>query len=66
MTKKRNLVLIILFITWTLSYMDRMVMTVAMPYVAKDFNLSQVSMGCYERLFCRIRPFPGSGRTVGR
>lgn len=45
MTKKRNLVLIILFITWTLSYMDRMVMTVAMPYVAKDFNLSPVSMG---------------------
>jgi len=43
--KKRNVVLFILFITWTVCYMDRMVMTVAIPYIAKDFNLTPTSMG---------------------
>lgn len=43
--KKRNIVLMLLFITWTLSYMDRMVMTVALPYIAKDFDLTPVTMG---------------------
>jgi sugar phosphate permease len=43
--KKRNIILILLFATWTLSYMDRMVMTVAMPYIAKDFDLTPVTMG---------------------
>lgn len=43
--KKRNIVLLILFITWTVCYMDRMVMTVAVPYIAKDFNLTSVEMG---------------------
>src|SRR4051812_4948480 len=45
MHKKRNIILLVLFITWTLSYMDRMVMTVAIPYIAKDFNLTPVDMG---------------------
>jgi sugar phosphate permease len=45
MKKKRNIILGLLFITWTLSYMDRMVMTVAIPYIAKDFDLTPVSMG---------------------
>lgn len=45
MPKKRNLVLAILFIAWTVSYMDRMVMTVAIPYIAKDFNLTPLTMG---------------------
>jgi len=43
--KKRNIVLAILFITWTVCYMDRMVMTVAVPYIAKDFKLTSVEMG---------------------
>jgi sugar phosphate permease len=43
--KKRNIVLGILFIAWTVSYMDRMVMTVAIPYIAKDFNLTPLAMG---------------------
>jgi sugar phosphate permease len=43
--KKRNVVLTILFITWTVCYMDRMVMTVAIPFIAKDFNLTPTSMG---------------------
>lgn len=45
MPKKRNIVLGILFIAWTVSYMDRMVMTVAIPYIAKDFNLTPLTMG---------------------
>jgi sugar phosphate permease len=45
MHKKRNIILFLLFITWTISYMDRMVMTVAIPYIAKDFNLTPVDMG---------------------
>lgn len=45
MKKKRNIVLAILFITWTVSYMDRMVMTVAIPYIAKEFRLTPVVMG---------------------
>jgi sugar phosphate permease len=43
--KKRNMVLAILFIAWTVSYMDRMVMTVAIPYVAKDLDLTPFTMG---------------------
>lgn len=43
--KKRNIVLAILFIAWTVSYMDRMVMTVAIPYIAKDFKLTPLDMG---------------------
>lgn len=45
MGKKRNIILAILFITWTVCYMDRMVMTVAIPYIAKDFNLTPTGMG---------------------
>ena len=43
--KKRYTVLAILFITWIVSYMDRMVMTVAIPYIADEFQLSPVAMG---------------------
>lgn len=45
MWKQRYSVLAILFITWVVSYLDRMVMTVAIPYIATDFNLSPVAMG---------------------
>ncbi|MCM3571454.1 MFS transporter [Neobacillus mesonae] len=45
MPKKRNIILLLLFLTWTLSYMDRMVMTVAIPYISKDFHLTPVDMG---------------------
>jgi len=34
-----------LFVFWLVAYMDRMVMSVAIPYIAKDFNLSPVAMG---------------------
>ncbi len=43
--KKRHVILAILFLGWVVSYLDRMVMTVALPYIAKDFNLSPVEVG---------------------
>jgi sugar phosphate permease len=43
--KGRYTVLVILFITWIISYMDRMVMTAAIPYIAKEWNLSPSAMG---------------------
>ena len=43
--KNRNTVLFVLFIVWLIAYMDRMVMSTAIPYIAKEFNLSPVEMG---------------------
>lgn len=43
--KVRNTVLAVLFICWTFSYLDRMVMTVAIPYIADDFNMSPLEVG---------------------
>jgi sugar phosphate permease len=41
----RYTVVVILFVTWIVSYMDRMVMSVAIPYIAKDFHLRPFAMG---------------------
>jgi sugar phosphate permease len=43
--KHRYTVVGLLFVAWVVSYMDRMVMSVAIPYIAKDFDLSPVAMG---------------------
>ncbi|MCL1985756.1 MAG: MFS transporter [Betaproteobacteria bacterium] len=43
--KKRHIILMLLFLGWVVSYLDRMVMTVAIPYIAKDFSLSPVEVG---------------------
>ena len=43
--KKRHIILAILFLGWVVSYLDRMVMTVAIPYIAQDFNLSPLEVG---------------------
>lgn len=43
--KMRHTVLSILFMTWIVSYLDRMVMSVAIPYIAQDLNLTPVAMG---------------------
>jgi sugar phosphate permease len=43
--KARHTVLSILFISWIVSFMDRMVMSVAIPYIAVDFHLSPLAMG---------------------
>lgn len=41
----RYTVLVILFISWIVSYTDRMAMSVAIPYIAADFHLNSVQMG---------------------
>lgn len=43
--KARHTVLAVLFTTWIVSYMDRMVMTVSIPYIADEYGLSPVMMG---------------------
>jgi len=42
---RRTLVLILIFIGYLLCYLDRMVMSTAIPYIGKDFNLSKTAMG---------------------
>jgi sugar phosphate permease len=49
--KKRYTVLVILFWSWIVSYLDRMVISTAIPYIAKDFNLSPVAMGAVMSAF---------------
>jgi sugar phosphate permease len=41
----RHTVLAVLFVIQIISYMDRMVMSVAIPYIATDFHLNSVGMG---------------------
>lgn len=43
--KARHMVLSILFGVWLVSFMDRMVMATAMPYIAEEFHLSPLAMG---------------------
>jgi Sugar phosphate permease len=43
--KSEHTALAIVFIIWMVSYLDRMVMSTAIPYIAKDFNLSTAEMG---------------------
>lgn len=43
--KQRYTAISMVFFVWVLSYMDRMVMATAIPFIAKDFNLSTGQMG---------------------
>lgn len=43
--KQRHTVLVILFVSYIVSYLDRMVISTAIPYIANDFRLSPVAMG---------------------
>ena len=43
--KYRYTALFVLFMVWIVSYMDRMVMATAIPYIAKEFSLSPMAMG---------------------
>jgi MFS family permease len=43
--KYRHAALAALFIVWLVSYMDRMVMATAIPYIAKEFSLTPVAVG---------------------
>lgn len=41
----RYTVTLIMFLAWILSYVDRMVMSVSIPYISKDFHLTPVAAG---------------------
>jgi len=43
--KHRYSVVIILALVWIISYMDRMVISMAIPYIAKEFGLTPIAMG---------------------
>lgn len=43
--KARYTVLAILFVSWIVSFMDRMVMSVAAPYIAIEFHLDALALG---------------------
>ena len=43
--KARHTVLAIIFFSWIVSFMDRIAMSVAIPYIAVDFDLSPLAMG---------------------
>ncbi|WP_143812790.1 MFS transporter, partial [Listeria newyorkensis] len=38
-------VLVLLWFCWLLSFLDRMVITVALPYIAEDFELTSTHQG---------------------
>lgn len=43
--KFRRVVLILMFVTWIVCYMDRMIMSVSIPSISAEFGLNPVSMG---------------------
>lgn len=49
--KMRHSVLSILFLTWVVSTMDRMAMSVAIPYISSDFHLSPAEAGLVMSVF---------------
>lgn len=49
--KARYTVLAVLFVTWVVSFVDRMVISVAIPYIAADFGLTPFRMGVVMSVF---------------
>jgi len=49
--KARHTVLSVLFIAWIVSFMDRIAMSVAIPYIAVDYHLSPLAMGVVMSVF---------------
>ena len=43
--KHRHTALLVVFLIWMISYLDRMVMSVAIPYISEEFSLTPVEMG---------------------
>lgn len=43
--KYQHTALAVVFMVWIVSYVDRMVMATAIPYIAKEFGLSPLAMG---------------------
>ena len=53
--KARYTVLSILFVVWIVSFIDRMVMSVAIPYIAADYHLSPLAMGIVMSAMWQLR-----------
>jgi len=49
--KARHTVLTILFITWIVSFLDRIAISVAIPYIAADYHLTPLEMGIVMSVF---------------
>ncbi|MDQ6600785.1 MFS transporter [Bacillus salipaludis] len=49
--KVRYSVLLVLWLCWLFSFMDRMVITIALPFIGKDFNLNATSQGLLLSIF---------------
>lgn len=43
--KARYTVLTLIWLAWLLSFLDRMVMSVSLPYIGKDLNLDTTQQG---------------------
>lgn len=43
--KVRYTVLLLLWVCWMLSFLDRMVITIALPFIGKDFNIGAAAQG---------------------
>ena len=48
---RRTLVLLLIFLGYLLCYLDRMVISTAIPYIGKEFNLSKTAMGAIMSAF---------------
>ena len=61
-TKRRYLVLAVLYTIWFILNMDRMAMSVSIPYIARDLSLSPLAMGVVLSAFFgaySVSQFPG-------
>ncbi|MFL6554953.1 MAG: MFS transporter, partial [Bacillus sp. (in: firmicutes)] len=49
--KVRYSVLLVLWLCWLFSFLDRMVITIALPFIGKDFNLNGTAQGLLLSIF---------------
>lgn len=51
--KVRYTVLFVLWLCWLFSFLDRMVITIALPYIGEDLNLTATAQGLLLSIFLR-------------
>ncbi len=49
--KVRYTVLFVLWLCWLFSFLDRMVITIALPYIGEDLNLTATAQGLLLSIF---------------
>lgn len=54
--KARYTVLTLIWLAWLLSFLDRMVMSVSLPYIGKDLNLDTTQQGLIISAFLLVMP----------